>query len=489
MAQGAVSILVFGAAAPVRTALAAAALRRVLGDQARVLALTGAAPAALVRTVRVVEAWLGESLELAGCAPGQLLPPCDLTIAVDPDALTMETTPKLAPAGGYLVVWPGEEPAADDLAATYQELLERVQQLPLGPLWELAQVRAARRQGRVTSELTPGGELDKPTAGTLTEARPPLPRVHGLVGQAPSMQVMYRKIRKFGDSHASVLVLGETGTGKDLIARALHAESPRRNKPFVAINCATVSGDVVESELFGHVRGAFTGAVSSRAGLFAAAEGGTLFLDEVGDLPLPAQAKLLRALESREVRPVGSERAVKVDVRIVAATHRDLARGVAEGWFREDLYHRLAVAVLRSPALRERLDDLPLLTEHFLEDIRRETGRNFAPVPSTVLHLWMAYHWPGNLRELRNLLVRAVLDASGLELPSNALEPGDPQASAWLTRSPSPATSEVQRTVRRVVTKDEVAEALARTRGERKRAAQLLGISRATLYRVLNDLR
>ncbi|HQR29104.1 MAG TPA: sigma-54 dependent transcriptional regulator [Anaeromyxobacteraceae bacterium] len=239
-----------------------------------------------------------------------------------------------------------------------------------------------------------------------------LDRVAGfeeLVGDSPAMQEVFRVVQQVADSDASVLLRGETGTGKELVARALHKRSARRARPFVAVNCTAVPRELMESEFFGHEKGAFTGAVARRQGRFQQAEGGTLFLDEVGDLDLAVQAKLLRALQEREISRVGGERAERVDVRVVAATNRDLEDLVKEGRFRDDLYYRLNVIPLRLPPLRERPDDVPALVDHFLRSFAERLGRTVPLPPPEVLAAARSYAWPGNVRELRNLCERAAL--------------------------------------------------------------------------------
>jgi len=273
-----------------------------------------------------------------------------------------------------------------------------------------------------------------------------LGRRHEMLGDSEAMQRLRDEIRKAGSSQARILILGENGTGKELAARAIHAASPRARRPLVVFDAASVPATLIESELFGHEKGAFTGAAQQRAGLFETADGGTLFLDEIGELPLELQPRLLRALESREVRRLGGAKPIAVDVRIVAATHRDLAREVNRGTFREDLYYRLAVVRVHNPALRERPDDLPLLVEHF---VRRACGgdaaraaRLFASLGEATWQRLAAHPWPGNVRELRNVIERTVAlappgDAIALDLDAPpAPAPSAPSAAAT---SPSPA--------------------------------------------------
>src|SRR5881409_1120127 len=227
-----------------------------------------------------------------------------------------------------------------------------------------------------------------------------------IVGRAPEMEKLYRIIAKAAQSTHPVLILGESGTGKEMVARSIHFSGPFRDKPFIPVDCGSLVPTLIESELFGYVKGAFTGAVRSRDGLLAIAEGGTVFLDEVGELPVDLQAKLLRAIQEREIRPVGSTRRIAINVRILAATNRDLEQAVAQGTFRRDLYFRLNVLSLRIPPLRERRQDIPLLAAHFLERLSRASGQERS-VSDEAMKALLAYDWPGNVRELENCLERA----------------------------------------------------------------------------------
>ena len=234
-------------------------------------------------------------------------------------------------------------------------------------------------------------------------------RKHGfgpLVGHAPEMEKLYRIIAKAAHSTHPVLILGESGTGKELVARSIHYSGPYRDKPFIPVDCGSLVPTLIESELFGYVRGAFTGAVRAKEGLLATAEGGTVFLDEVGELPVDLQAKLLRAIQEKEIRPVGGTRAVPINVRILAATNRDLEQAVAQGTFRRDLYFRLNVLTLRIPPLRERKQDIPLLIGNVLDRINSATQAQHA-LGDDALRLMLAYDWPGNVRELENCVERA----------------------------------------------------------------------------------
>ncbi|MFI5317235.1 MAG: sigma-54-dependent transcriptional regulator [Myxococcota bacterium] len=241
-----------------------------------------------------------------------------------------------------------------------------------------------------------------------------------LVGQGRAMRQIFETIQKVAETDLSVLVRGESGTGKELVAQALHQRSARRARPFIAVNCAAISRELVESELFGHEKGAFTGADARRIGKFEAANGGTIFLDEIGDMAPETQAKVLRVLQERSFEPVGGNRSVTVDVRVVAATHRDLEAEVKAGRFREDLYYRLKVVELSLPPLRERLEDVPLLAQRFLDQVAERLGRARKPISAEALARLVTHSWRGNVRELRNAIERAAVLASGAEI-----QPGD----------------------------------------------------------------
>jgi two-component system, NtrC family, response regulator len=245
-------------------------------------------------------------------------------------------------------------------------------------------------------------------------------RLDNLVGESPEMLSVFKTIRQVAPSSASVLLLGESGTGKELFAQALHQNSPRRNKPFIKVACAALPETLLESELFGHEKGSFTGAVYTRAGRFEAADGGTLFLDEIGDITPTVQVKLLRFLEEREFERVGGNKTFKVDVRIVAATHRDLKKKLEEGTFREDLFYRLNVIEIHIPPVRERPGDIPLLAHHFLRKYADANGKDIKVISDDVLALLLAHDWPGNVRELENAMERAVvLTSEGVLTPSH----------------------------------------------------------------------
>jgi two-component system response regulator PilR (NtrC family) len=243
------------------------------------------------------------------------------------------------------------------------------------------------------------------------------------VGKSRQMNELREVIRKTADGLSTVMVTGESGTGKELVARAIHQESPRRSGPFVSVNCGAIPETLMESELFGHVKGAFTGAVANTVGLFSAAHGGTLFLDEVTEVPQSVQVKLLRAIQEREIRRVGDTKDVKVDVRLIAASNRDVARAVADGVLREDLFYRLNVIPIQLPPLRDRRDDIPLLAQHFVQKIAAELGKAVKGVSPEALAVLESYRWPGNIRELENVIERALVLGSGDILEAEALPP------------------------------------------------------------------
>ncbi len=309
-----------------------------------------------------------------------------------------------------------------------------------------------------------------------------------LVGKSARMQEVYRTLRRAAELDITVLLLGETGTGKELAARAVHHASARRERRFVPVNCGALPADLVESELFGHARGAFTGAVGARAGLFEEADGGTLFLDEVGELPLATQVKLNRALQEREIRRVGDNAPVRVDVRIIAATHRDLKAEAAAGNFREDLFYRLHVLPVRLPPLRERLEDVPLLAAHFLEKHARAFRRDVTGFDPDALRALTDHRWPGNVRELENAIERAVAVAAGRvvtrhDLPEEiTVAPEGAIPGALLTGLPYREAVELARDR---VSREYLAALLRELDGNVTQAAARAGMERESLHRLL----
>jgi two-component system response regulator HydG len=308
----------------------------------------------------------------------------------------------------------------------------------------------------------------------------------GVVGNSPQMLKVIEKLRQVAPTSATVLITGESGSGKELVAKALHVNSPRRHKPFVPLNCAALSETILESELFGHVKGAFTGAERERKGYIEQANGGTLFLDEVGDIPLSTQVKLLRVLESGELTRVGSNETIKVNVRLLSATNRELSDAIAAGKFRQDLYHRIKVVSIRLAPLRQRREDIPLLIEHFLKELSSSHGKTISGLTPAARKVLMAYGWPGNVRELRNAIESMiVLDLDGV-LDTDDLPEDLQGSSAGLTDGPAGADDLVGRPIEEVE-RHYITEALKLTSGNREEAAKMLGIGERTLYRKIKD--
>jgi nitrogen regulation protein NR(I) len=323
--------------------------------------------------------------------------------------------------------------------------------------------------------------------------RPPL------VGESPAMRAIYEMIARVADSPSTVLITGESGTGKELIAKALHRGSSRRDRPLIKVNCAAIPKDLVESELFGYERGAFTGAVGAKPGRFELADGGTLFLDEIGEVPVEMQVKLLRALQESEFERVGGIKTLRVDVRLIAATNRDLKALIAEGRFREDLYYRLAVVPIALPPLRDRREDIPLLVRHFIEKYDQRLGKRVEGVDEEALELLRAYPWPGNIRELENLMERSVLFADGPIVHAGALPdslreatpaaPMAPVGALGAIAAPSGASmKEIVRQAQAELERELIARALDETGGNVTRAAKRLQISRKSLQVKMKEL-
>ncbi len=342
---------------------------------------------------------------------------------------------------------------------------------------------AEQGEGALACEAEPLPEVTEPAM--LPES------MHGVVGLSESLVEVYRVIDRVADTTCTILITGESGTGKELVARAVHRKSPRAPKAFVAVNCGAIPEALLESELFGHARGAFTGAHANKVGRIALAEGGTLFLDEIGEMPMSLQVKLLRVLQAREYSPVGDNRTLKADVRIVAATNVNLEQAVQAGTFREDLYYRLNVIHLNVPALRERPEDVPLLVQHFLKKAKERVGRtNINGVSRAAAQILADYQWPGNVRELENTVERAVLLCQG-----ELIEPKDlPQRLCGLgvEKRMSPRLPDLGLDLRNAVESFEnqlIRQALERTKWNKKQAASLLGLNRTTLVEMLKRKR
>ncbi|ABF40779.1 two component, sigma54 specific, transcriptional regulator, Fis family [Candidatus Koribacter versatilis Ellin345] len=303
--------------------------------------------------------------------------------------------------------------------------------------------------------------------------------LHGIVGSSAKIQDVLRMVGRLKDTRTPVLICGESGTGKELVARAMHFRGGFAKRPFVAVDCGSLVPTLIESELFGHEKGAFTGAIKPKEGLFQAANGGTIFLDEIGELPLDLQAKLLRVLQDKQVRPVGSNQSVKVDVRVIAATNRDLEAGYKTGTFRKDLYFRLNVVTVYLPSLRERKSDIPSLIQHFID--RPSAGREGVEVTSQAMKSLMQYDWPGNVRELENCIERAVALGNGEVIDVDDLPPS---LQAMAPKKNAPAVSEgYDSTDLEDIERTTIQRVFDQVGGDKGLALKMLGISRATLYR------
>ena len=310
---------------------------------------------------------------------------------------------------------------------------------------------------------------------------------HGLLGHSAQMERLYNLIENAAQSEAPVAIYGESGVGKELVAKAIHEASPRSKNPFVKVSCAALNENLLESELFGHVKGAFTGANKTRMGRFEAANKGDLFLDEIGDVPLSTQVKLLRVLEEKELERVGDNAPIKVDTRIVTATNKDLEQCVADGTFREDLFYRINVIPMYVPALRERTDDIPILAQSFCERISLRGGKSIMNISPTAMNILQTYSWPGNVRELQNTIEYAFVLCGGQEIKPEHLPPKisphgeqvpgsiarmDPDVSGANAQADTPSSQ-----------REQLIEALKRTGGHQAKAADILGVSRVTVWK------
>jgi len=325
---------------------------------------------------------------------------------------------------------------------------------------------------------------------------------HDLVGRSVAMQEVFRKIRLYAASDAAVVITGETGTGKELVARAIHDESERRQGPYIALNCSAISEDLLESELFGHEKGAFTGAIRSHRGRFERANGGSLFLDEIGDMPLHTQTRLLRVLEERQVEPVGSERVLPIDVRIICATNVGLEKAVGQNRFRSDLYHRISVLRIHLPPLRERRDDIPLLVKRFLRRFSDSYGRRVERLTPEAMELLQSYLWPGNIRELRNVMERVFVENHAPVIGARAFSewvherqsfvqdrwdesPPREEPALITPYDPVPRPAATVSKPAEELTEQAIRSAYEDCDGNISAAARKLGVHRATLYRYL----
>jgi len=306
-----------------------------------------------------------------------------------------------------------------------------------------------------------------------------------IIGESEAMKEVYRMVERVSEATSNVLITGSSGTGKELVARAIHSNGDRAKKPFLAINCGAIPEDLVESELFGHKKGAFTGAASDKDGIFVAAHGGTVFLDEVAEIPLNLQVNLLRVLQEREVKPVGSNQMVSFDTRIIAATNKDLEAEVEQGNFRDDLYYRLNVVELPLPPLSQRRDDIPLLAHHFLKKYNKELKRNLKGISSEAMSAMMAYEWKGEVRELENVIERSVLLSDNEYLQLEDLPGAIRNVSG--TESIDMDSERLEEAVQ-VFEKHHIQSMLKRTDGNKPEAARLLGIDPSTLYRKMERL-
>ena len=343
---------------------------------------------------------------------------------------------------------------------------------PINPAELLNLVRQALDKFRMSVEIAALHQQINQLAG-----------LHGMIGQSAPMRKVFERIRMVADTRSTVLIEGESGTGKELVARALHFNSGRRAKPFVAVNCAALPEALIESELFGHAKGAFTGAAEKRIGKFLAADGGTLLVDEIAEMQLDLQSKLLRAIETRRIAPLGSNEELDLDVRIIASTHRGLQELIKQGKFREDLYYRLNVVNIKLPPLRERREDIPLLVRAFIEQIAEENQRPVCDITPEALARLQGYDWPGNVRQLRNTLesviimsARETIDLVDFPEPFRETRSAPPLVSLIATGMPM---AEIEKEV--------IRQTLMRTNGNRSEASKILGISTRTLQRRIKE--
>ncbi len=304
-----------------------------------------------------------------------------------------------------------------------------------------------------------------------------------IIGESPAMKEVYRMVKRVSEANSNVLITGPSGTGKELVARAIHSNSSRSSKPFIAINCGAIPKELIESELFGHKKGAFTGAISDKDGVFTAANKGSVFLDEVGEIPLGQQVNLLRVIQEREVKPIGSNQTISFDTRIIAATNKDLEQEVENGNFREDLYYRLNVVEIPLPTLQQRREDIPLLAHHFLNKYSRELNRPVKGISGDAMSALMSYEWKGQVRELENIIERTVLLGSGDFITFDDLPNSIRNTEGTYTFDPNSLEEAVQN-----FEKHHIMSVLKQTEGNKTEAARLLGIDPSTLYRKMEKM-
>jgi two-component system response regulator HydG len=380
-----------------------------------------------------------------------------------------------------------EQPEAEVVVVTgYGDVRTAVEAIKLGavhylvkPL-DMAELRAIVQRASERTRLT---RANRDLRRQLDEKF----GFEGVIGNSPKMHAVIDRLKAYAPTRATVLLLGESGTGKELAAKALHANSPWKNKPFVAMNCTALNENLLDDELFGHEPGAFTGADRLRKGRFEHANGGTLFLDEIGDMPLTLQAKLLRVLENGEVFRIGSNDAIKVDVRLISATNRDLEAMIAEGKFRRDLYFRLKVGTVKLPALRERREDIPLLTAHFLKEFNARHGKQVRGIGEPLRKAFARYDWPGNVRELRNTIESGVVQDTDGTLDLNDIPEGELNRDGLSRDRKGAGPDDLVGRPLSEVERFYIEQALARTEGNREAASAMLGIGERTLYRVIQD--
>lgn len=400
-------------------------------------------------------------------------------------------------APDVVVVAKNEEGAASvkrlaealDLLAPHTTLIAVGEGIAGGASGKRVQVVALRASEDLAALADPIGQaasravtrrVDELTKQSLAQA--PIEMFEGIVGASSSIKRIVERIRKAANNKLTVLIIGETGVGKELIARAVHNQSDRARKPFLHLNSAAISETLIESELFGHAKGSFTGATADRRGYFAAADGGTLFLDEIGDMPTHMQSKLLRVLEYREFTPVGSTETQRVDVRVIAATNVDLRKRIEERTFREDLYYRLHQWVIEAPPLRDRRGDIPILAQHLLRDANREHGVKVDGFSSEALGLLTKYYWPGNVRELKNVLVSVACEKGEGQIEADDLPP-----EIRGSRDIVPASAGLVGMSMDQIERMAIERALQATDGNREEAANMLKIGIRTLYRKLKE--